>query len=295
MSADIKAEVDRLSQAKTLAEIKRDLGLTELIPVYLSALGKDHSRGFYCALIPSNKIEASLANLGWDLLGGQGMPGAVEYYEKGDRIVKYLRFGNDYGVEPLIIEREFHGIRPDYDEISEEFRLFHDLYHDHKEDRYYKIDEAGNEELVATVEPHCIKIRLKEIRQFLAVKEMHLAVFFDSKEFSAYSLKELGLKKGGAVQRDGLMAWDLYYGDFSGGIKGHNTFSRLIGKRLIGPLLKEKSGFWGFAEKEQKKCVDFIIGVDKDGNEVAHTSDPDRLANYFGANPDAPHYLADPA
>lgn len=291
MSADIRAEVDRLSQAKTLAEIKRDLGLTELIPVYLSAGGKDHSRGFYCALIPRNKIEASLANLSWDLLGGQGIPGAVEYYKKGDRRVEYLRFGNDSGIEPLIIEREFHGIRPDYEEISEEFRLFHGLYHDRKEDHYYKIDDAGNEEVIGVVEPRCIRVRLKEIRQFLAVKEMYLAIFFDCKEYSAHSLQTLGLQKGGGVQRDGLMSWGLYYGEFGGTINGYNTFSRLIGKRLIEPLPKEKSGFWGFAEKEQKKYVDFIIGVDKNGNEVAHTSGPDRLANYFGANPDAPNYL----
>ena len=35
----------------------------------------------------------------------------------------------------------------------------------------------------------------------------------------------------------------------------------------------------------------FIIGVDEDGNSVEHTSDPDTLGNYFGANPGAPHYL----
>jgi hypothetical protein len=28
----------------------------------------------------------------------------------------------------LVIERQFHGIRPNYNELSEEFRLFHNLY-----------------------------------------------------------------------------------------------------------------------------------------------------------------------
>jgi hypothetical protein len=291
MKIDLTHELERLSQAKMLAEIKRDLSLNELIPVYLSVSGKDHHRGLYCAFIPSNEIEKSLGHLSWDLLGGQGIPGAVEYYEGDNRVVRYLRFGNDYGVEPLIIEREFHGIRPDYEEISEEFRLFHELYHDRKEDRYYKIDDAGNEDLIAVVESNRIKIRLKEIRQFLAVKEMHLAIFFDCKEYSPHSLQTLGLQKGGGIQRDGLMAWDRYYGEFGGEIDGHKTFSRLIGKRLIEPLPKEKSGFWGFAEKEQKKAVDFVIGVDKDGNEVLNTANPDLLANNFGANPNAPHYL----
>ena len=101
---------------------------------------------FVFGIVPSAKIEDSLAAIEWDLNTGRGVPGSVEYYETSNRRVEYLRFGNDSGIEPLVIEREFHGIRPDYEEISEEFRLFHELYHDRKEDRYYKIDDAGNEE-----------------------------------------------------------------------------------------------------------------------------------------------------
>src|SRR5438874_3311561 len=173
MSADvIQAELERLSQAKRLAEISRERNMTELITVYLSDSDQNHMYGFFSALVPSTNIEESLASDGWDLHFGHGVPGAVEYHENGNRRIEYLRFGNDSGIEPLIIEREFHGIRPDYEEISEEFRLFHELYHDRKENRYYKIDDAGNEDLVAIVETDHIRIRLKEIRQFMAVKEM---------------------------------------------------------------------------------------------------------------------------
>jgi len=291
MNADIQVDLERLSQAKLLAEFTQEPVLQDLITVYLSDANKDHTRSHCCALIQSGKIENSLATLTWDQFYGNGVPGAVKYYEDGTPRVKYLRFGNDHGVEPLIIGREFYGIRPNYQEISEEFRLFHGLYHDRKEDRYYKINDAGNEELVAIVEPRKIQIRLKEIRQFLAIKEMHLALFFDSHVYSVHSLEKLGLKEGGNDQRLGLMRWDLHYGEFRGGFDAHKVYSRLIGKRLIDPLPKEKSEFWGFAEKEQKKVVDFIIGVDRDGNEMPNTSDPELLANYFGANPGAPHYL----
>jgi hypothetical protein len=289
--SDVEPDLERLLQARRLAEFNRELELTEFITVYSIDGGRHHNRGVYCALIPSAKVEVSLAHLTWDLFIGDGVPGAVQYYEEGEQRVKYLRFGNQSGIEPLIIEREFHGIRSDYEEISEEFRLFHELFHDRKTDRFYKIDNAGNEELVAVIEPKCIKIRVKEIRQFLAVKEMHLAIFFDSKEYSGFSLEALGLSKGGETQRDGLKTWNLNHGEFGGEINGHKTFSRLIGKRLIEPLPKTKSGFWGFAEEEQKKFVDFVIGVDKDGNELVHTSSPDSIANYFGANRGAPHYL----
>ena len=78
MSADdIQAELERLSQAKRLTEISRELGLTELITVYLSDAGKDHTYGFYSAFVPSAKIEDSLGSDGWDLNFGDGVPGAV--------------------------------------------------------------------------------------------------------------------------------------------------------------------------------------------------------------------------
>ena len=181
-------------------------------------------------------------------------------------------------------------MRADYKEICEEFRLFHRLYHDRKQDQYIKIDDDGNAHRVVVVEPNRIQIRLQEIRQFLAIKEMYLSIQFDCREHSEHSLEELGLKDGGDNQRKDLMCWGHHYGD-SGGIGSHRAFSRLLGKRLIAPLPKSKSGFWGFAEEPQKKYIEFIIDVDKNGDEISYTSNPDALANNFGANPHAPNYL----
>lgn len=207
-----------------------------------------------------------------------------------EKRVEYLRFGTLSGVEPLVIDREFLGIREDYKEISEEFRHFHQLYHDRKLNHYIKIDDDGNEDLVAVVEANRISIQLKEILQFLAIKEMHLSIQFDCREYSKHSLEELGLEKGGGDQRDGLVCWGHYYGDFGGTVK-HRAFSRLLGKRLMAPNSKSKRGFCSFAEEPTKKYVDFIINIDESGDEVTHTSNPDALANFFGANPNAPHYL----
>ena len=84
-------------------------------------------------------------------------------------------------------------IRIPYDEISEEFRLFHNLYHDNREtDKYIKIDDEGNEHRVdMSLNPNHIQIRLKELRQFLAIKEMYLSISIPLfNEFSKYSLQE---------------------------------------------------------------------------------------------------------
>lgn len=37
--------------------------------------------------------------------------------------------------------------------------------------------------------------------------------------------------------------------------------------------------------------IEFIIGQDKNGKEIRHTCNPDKLSNYFGKNPNSPHYL----
>ena len=78
--------------------------------------------------------------------------------------------------------------------------------------------------MVAIVEPRKIQIRLKEIRQFLAIKEMHLAIFFDSHVYSPYLLENLGLKEAANDQRRNLMRWGLHYGEFRGGFDNHNAY-----------------------------------------------------------------------
>ena len=39
------------------------------------------------------------------------------------------------------------------------------------------------------------------------------------------------------------------------------------------------------------RYIDFKIGVSQSGKVITHTCDPDKLANLFGANPEAPHLL----
>ena len=81
-------------------------------------------------------------------------------------------------------------------EVSEEFRLFHNLYHNRKTGEYIKIDDDGSEGTVILVRSDCIQIRLKEIRQFLAVKEMHLWIQYDYLEYSERSAGENSVSKG---------------------------------------------------------------------------------------------------
>ena len=72
------------------------------------------------ALISADQIDQVFSDPGWNLLVDAGMP-----------------------IKRLVLKRNFHEMRDGYKEISEEFRLFHNLYHDRKTDKYIKIDESG--------------------------------------------------------------------------------------------------------------------------------------------------------
>ena len=287
---DIEKEKLRLSQVETLKWIKKNHKSTDMITVYFHDHDNFHYHSLYCALIPLSKKDKVLSKFNWDLSHGAGLPGSVVYHDNGEETPKYLRFGDDNGIEPLIIDREFYGIKDNYKEICEEFRLFHKLYHDRKNDHYLKISDDGNESLIARVKEKEIEIRTKELRQFLSVKEMYLSIQFDYREHSKAPLSDIGVKESSTQEMDDSMCWNHAYGSFKG-FSDNKAFTRLVGKRLIDPLPKSKSGLYGFTEDLPEKHIDFIIDVDELGDEVLHTSNPDLLANNFGANPNAPDYL----
>jgi hypothetical protein len=278
----------RLFQSEFLSFILREPVAHEFVTVYLSDKNGTTDHTISCALIPLKKGPLVLKDQGWDLSLGEGVPGSISRYRKRRETTSYYRFGNDEGFEPLIFWRDFHGVRPSYLEVSEEFRLFHNLHYDGKQSIFTKITDAGNEEVIIQLAPKRIDIRHSALKQFLAIKKMYLSLQFDCREHSNYDLEELGLKEGTTPTRSPLIAYNLSFGDL---LTPQKSFSRLLGKKLIKPYPLSKSGFWGF-EKRKKQCFEkFIISSDKHGRDIVSNSNPDRLANNFGANKNAPNYL----
>ena len=267
------------------------VGNEQWLTVRLSSrMGKEWP-GIFCAFIPNDKVPTVLEHTNWDLSIGHGMPGCITYYADGDENTEYFRFGDDDGIEPLVIEREFHGMRPDYREISEEFRFFHNLCFDAKSNKYIKFSDRGDDEDSVIMEEDAVKVRLKHIRQFLAIKEMHFAIYFDVFRYSSNTLDELGMKETDESFNDALTRADFFVRKFDYSMDEEKiSMSRLLGKRLIPGLPKEKSGFAPY-EEEESDHADFVIGSDEYGDPVSYNCDHEALANYFGANPEAPHYL----
>jgi hypothetical protein len=132
------------------------------------------------------------------------------------------------------------------------------------------------------------EIRLSALLPFLAAKQMHLGLFFDAIAESTVTLERLGLSREPINQRQGDLLYAVEFGE--GGISSsRQSFSRLIGKTLI--RCPKRITAAPYAGRKKENYCDFIISDDGRGNPIMHTCDPEKLANYFGKNPDAPHYL----
>ena len=267
----------RLAQKHNLEEMRRKLRLTDMVTVFqIDTDNLYHQRFIYSALIPDNQIEEALSDSDWDLDIGYGLPCEVSGSE-----TKYLRYGVENGVEPLVIHvGGYHPLDP-WVEISEEFRLFYYLYHrDGKTDKYFRIDEGKEEVLVATVKPNQVQIRLREILQWLLLKDMSLSIQFRCSERSEHSIDKLGLdlrcigrEAWGILHRDELTCWRHNYADLRGiGIGDYQTDSRLDVKRIIKPV----------PISHERQYVEFIVNDHGD----KYTCDLDKLGGYPGEKSD---------
>lgn len=114
----------------------------------------------------------------------------------------------------------------------------------------------------------------------MAARQLNLILYVDSTQYAQDDEDEGENRTWTSASENSA----LFYGDSSGKI-----ITRYLGTRLINAPPVEKAGIWPYEEKET--YPEFIIGTDDEGEDATYTCDPDALANYFGRNPDSPHYL----
>jgi len=243
----------------------------------------------YSALISPSAIPQILQKESWELHIGNGLPGFSEYWDGEKRVISYHRYGGPEGIRPFVIVREFHGAWPSYPEICEEFRHYHNLAESQGRS-LLDFDESGYEIVAAKLQENLVTVRIDYLKQFLAGTQLALAVYFVSTRFSSLPLEEIPVGERSWIHQDesSFYRLDVVESDWT---PSWMTMSQVMGKVVIFPPPIEKAGQWPFDENEEDRDVEFIIGVDEDGKPITYTSNPNRLANYFGANPDAPHYL----
>lgn len=285
---DVESERSRILQLPVRNLVTNELGRSPWLVVYSRSHEVSKSSSVFSGLIPQSSAATVMKDHSWDMDIGGGTPGNIVYgFGYGKDEVKYHRFRNDKGFEPLVIVRNFNGVKESSIELSEEFRLFHNLYFDTETGCYLRISRNGDEEVVARAGLNRLELRLREIKQFLALKEMQLAIFFNFTEISPLSLGEMGLQATDEVisSADSIYRFQIAVSPSLDG----ETISKVVGKKLIRGVDKSESGLWPY-EKE-KEFVDFIVDIDGSGNPITFTCNPEKLDNYFGTNPGARHYL----
>ncbi|MGE4551884.1 MAG: hypothetical protein AB7D57_02165 [Desulfovibrionaceae bacterium] len=270
--------------------IKERLGNETWIIAYQSSICKEQHLAWYCGLINSERVSSALQTANWELMIGDGFPGCCQTTVAQTSTVKYDRFGFS-DAEPLVFLRDFNGFAENYPDLNEEFRFFHNLYYNKKSNEYVKFDHSGEPYPVVRFDGGTVLIRLREIRQFLSVKEAHLAIYFDHTRWSNIDVDSIPENARRDSHKDDMTYYEFMISSDLYDLDGYTAISSIIGKKFIPPFPKSKSGIWPYNTTEGKSFEDFIIKEDSEGRPIKHSCDPSILANLFGANENAPSYL----
>ena len=292
MTSDQRLRLDYILQTDVLEKVIPSVGADGWQSLYLSHGQHPDRFGLFCALVEAKTAKACLEHDSWDIQIGDGLPGFSQGWNEGREETTYHRFGALGGIRPLVIYRQFHGAFPGYPELCEEFRHYHDLAHDQKRNLLLDFDRSGYEIEVVRIASGKVEARLKYLREFQAGTGLYLGIYIDSVRYSNLTLGQIPPDQRELVHVDARARYTRHVVECDH-IEEFATFSRLLAKVLLPPPNINQAGVWPFSEadRESEAEVSFIFGTDHDGRPVECTSNPNKLDNYFGANPGAPHYL----
>lgn len=212
-------------------------------------------------------------------------PGVTVYGAWDSGEAAYYKWGNNASIEPLVIKRDYNDLARDNIEIVEEFRFLFNLYYNSQSKEY--VDLENDTSVVKISDDNLVSIHKRYLKSYLAIKNMALIIHIDSR---CTDIVEDIFPTDSFDYRndDNTVFYTVNIGRGHNGIQEEN-FSILFGKKVLFGCKLKDCNIWPYNEKKQ--YIEFIVGVDDNGRELHYTCDPSKLSNYFGANPDAPHYL----
>ncbi|KKN26011.1 hypothetical protein LCGC14_0878990 [marine sediment metagenome] len=237
------------------------------ITIYEDNLTENEDRWIYSGIIPQDKVKESLDKESWDITKGEGLPGFGGDHQENR--VHYLRYGNFDNIEPIVFYRDFYDLKEPYIEISQEFIHYFNLYYDTISKTYIKILSDGNEDVVIKFKKKIVQVKLKYLKEYLALKEGYLAIYFEIRRGSDSSLEKLGLTNSDDVYKGqdyifyiGLSDKPIFfYKDLN-----KKSSSRLLGKKLIPGSKSFKPSV--YRDYETLEYEEFIVDIDSDGKNI---------------------------
>lgn len=276
------------------AFIHNILGTSEWIPLYANQKIPEPTDEFYLisALVPENLEEDILSRHSWEIICIDSFrPGYITHYDRGIKNVQYCRFGREDSIEPIVTLRHFHKLKEAYFDISEEFRHLYNLYYDRHEKTHTAILDDGNEEDVVRISKDSVVVSAKYLKEFLAIKQCILVLYFNIDRYSPGNLSNSGELPQDEIRKSGSINCSISIRNCDWRRDGSYIYSRLLGKKVIRGLREFDPENFSPGSTNRDEYLDFIIAVDPDGKEMTFTCDEAKLANFFGKNPGKPNYV----
>jgi len=190
---------------------------------------------------------------------------------------------------PFVIHRSFHTYIPSRFEVIQHFLLYYEAFWVEEKREYQSVEENGDiitviKHIKNSQEDEIIYVNTKYLRNYLALIKSYLVRFHDHRRRFK---DQMPFKSKDASFADDQCSYriDVYNKNF---IKGFLSYSRLLGKDIIKPFDKPFARFT--FDTPEKDYVSFIIGADKNGNNIECTCNEDYLSSYF-TDTGAPNFL----
>lgn len=225
-----------------------------------------------------------------EILGGTDWIRHVEDFDPGfcvtgDEIL--YGDGRDEGFDYLVKEVYFHSLERAQLHVSQEFVFLFGLLRG-DDGNYYAVDECGREEMVVEVGDGFAMFRTKYLMRYIAAKQMLYVQFVDSRVASSEHYP-LGAK---VVCDEDCREASCHYGIWFQSTRERDyLLSMMYARSIVRPQDVSTCGVWPYDEESKEDYPEFIVEELPDGSFRHFSCDPDRVGNYFGANPGAPHYL----
>lgn len=244
----------------------------------------------FSCLVNDDVVDKSMAYDTWDINHSQVGPLINEQLD--GTFISYSRYENDEA-EPIVMYLENEGRWSEEAFLAEEFVMYFKL---HKEAQgknkyvYYQVDECGDDVEVARVMGVNLDVKLKYIKEYIAVKQLNLLVFNDEVVNSDKSLEELGLHpipRSVIKDEDCIFSYALSKSSRFG--LGYKSYAIFRGKCVYRHNERSIQHLWKLRDSGYE---DFIVGADEDGNEIYMSCDEYRIPNLFTRQGDEPYSLS---
>lgn len=239
----------------------------------------------FCALIDKEKVYENdyLNKFEWGFATDSFGRAGFGTFGWGDTEELFFTDGTSYeDFEYLVALRYFDK----YDtsvEINPKFIWYGNLV---KQNEGYV--DALTDELIIKVTPYHIEVKREYLKDFLCALDKVCVIVFDHRRHFNSSEK-IKSKYEDISGENYFITLSVSSARGFGG--NYDGCSSIIGKTVISPFKKPHHRDYKYFT-EDKEFERFIIDYDEDEDEeIEFTCNEGELANYFGANPDAPHFL----